>query len=231
MTEKELFPRVLVDHGEFAILRSLKNACKPEVVHLPVGDLLIADKMDALVLERKTVPDFISSMRSNRLWSQLLALMKHNEILGHKVVRRILVIHGGFWEYTNVSKVNEERFWASVFGALMQVEFIYHTPVIVCENNFAFDTFLRILVQREAKGRNEGLPKERWYTKSVRNLPEKNVKQYIIDSIPLVGQTRAKILLESFGSIAGVANSSVEEIAKVPGIGEKRAKQIYGILH
>lgn len=223
--------KVLVDHREFAILRILKKICKPEIVSLPLGDLLIAGESDALILERKTVSDFIGSIRSNRLWTQLLGLMKREEILGHKIARRMLVIHGGFCEYTNVSSVNEQRFWGSVLGALLQIEFVYDTPVVVCENNYAFEVFLRILLQREATRKNSGLPKGRWYRKSLGNLPEKNVKQYVIDSIPMIGEKKAKSLLESFGSISKIANSSVKEIAKVPGIGQKRAKEIYEILH
>lgn len=223
--------KVFVDHREFTILRLLKKICNPQTVSLPLGDLLIARNADSLILERKTVSDFVGSIRSNRLWTQLLGLMKRNEILGYKIGRRLLVIHGGFWEYTNVSRLNEQRFWASVLGALLQIEFVYDTPVIVCENNYAFETFLRILVQREAKGKNSGLPKGRWYRKSFRNLPEKDVKQYVLDSIPMIGEAKAKILLESFGSISKIANSSIEELAKVPGIGQTRAKEIYNILH
>ena len=72
-----------------------------EVVRLPIGDLLIVGDSGALVVERKTVSDFVSSIRSNRLWDQLLRLMKTEQILGYEVKRRLLVIHGGFWEYTN----------------------------------------------------------------------------------------------------------------------------------
>jgi len=64
---------------------------------MPLGDLMIVSDSGALVVERKTVSDFVNSIRSNRLWAQLLGLMKTEEILGSEVKRRLLVIHGGFW--------------------------------------------------------------------------------------------------------------------------------------
>jgi ERCC4-type nuclease len=95
--------KVLIDNRETSIVGLLKGISECEIVRLPVGDLLIAADAGALVVERKTVADFVGSIRSNRLWDQLLRLMKTEEIMGYEVKRRMLVIHGGFWKYTNVS--------------------------------------------------------------------------------------------------------------------------------
>ena len=72
--------------------------------------------------------------------------MKTDQILGYEVKRRLLVIQGGFWEYTNVASPEPQLFWSSVFGALLEVLFVYDTPFVVCENNYAFEVFLRILL-------------------------------------------------------------------------------------
>ena len=223
--------RVLVDNRETSIVGLLKGISDCEVVRLPVGDLLIASDSGALVIERKTVADFVGSVRSNRLWDQLLRLMKADEILGYEVKRRLLVIHGGFWEYTNVSPVDEQRFWGSVFGALLEVLFVYDTPFVVCENNYAFEVFLRILLRREEKGKHDGLPKARWYRKPVNRLPVKEVKHCLLDSIPMIGEVQAKNLLDYYGSISNIAKGTKDELMRVPGIGEKRAEKIYEIFH
>ena len=223
--------KVLVDKGEMTLLRHLKKICHPEVIKLPVGDLMIISESGALVVERKTVPDLISSIRSNRLWSQLLRMMKTEEMLGYEVKRRLLVIQGGFWEYTNVSPVNEERFWGSIFGSLLAINFEYNTPCIVCENNYAFEVFLRILLQREEKGKNDRLPQGRWYKKPLDRLPIKDVKEYVLDAIPTIGEARARKLLDSYGTIFDIAKSSKSDLMKVQGIGEKRAEKIYEVFH
>ncbi len=47
-----------------------------------------------------------------------------------------------------------------------------------------------------------------------------------LDSIPGIGNERRKSLLRRFGSAAGVARASVEEIAAVPGIGMRLARTV-----
>jgi ERCC4-type nuclease len=223
--------KVLVDRAEMTLLTFLKKFCTPQSVRLPLGDVMIAGDSGALLLERKTVPDLITSIRSNRLWSQLLRMMKMERMFGCEISRRLLVIQGGFWEYTNVSALNEDRFWGSIMGALLSINFVYNTPCIVCENNFAFETFLRVLVQREAQGKNDRLPEARWEKKSIARLPIKDAKCYLLDSIPSIGEARAKMLLNSFGTIENIAKSTKIELKKLPSIGENRAEKIYEIFH
>jgi len=223
--------KVFIDNRELSIVRHLKKTVKSEVVQLPIGDLVIADDSGALVVERKTVSDLVNSIRSNRLWDQLLRLMKTEEVLGYVVKRRLLVIHGSFWEYTNVTPINQELFWSSIFGALLEILFVYDTPFVVCENNDAFEVFLRILLDREEKGKHDSLPKARWFRRSISKLPTKDIKRYLLDAIPMIGEVQAKNLLDYFGSVSNIAKSTKDELMRVPGIGEKRAEKIYDIFH
>ncbi len=223
--------KIFIDNKELSMVRLIKKATNSEVVQLPIGDLIIADDSGALVVERKTVPDFVNSIKSNRLWDQLLRLMKTEEIMGYAVKRRLLVIHGSFWEYTNVTPVNQQLFWSSIFGALLEIVFVYDTPFVVCENNYAFEVFLRILIDREKKGKHDGLPKARWFRKSISQLPTKDMKCYLLDAIPLIGEVQAKNLLDYYESVSNIAKSTKVELMRVPGIGEKRAQKIYEIFH
>ena len=47
-----------------------------------------------------------------------------------------------------------------------------------------------------------------------------------LDSIPGVGDVKRKALLRRFGSVTGVREASVEELAGVPGIGGELARVI-----
>jgi excinuclease ABC subunit C len=51
-----------------------------------------------------------------------------------------------------------------------------------------------------------------------------------LDQIPGVGPTRRKKLLTTFGSLEGIRNASVEELAAVPGIPQGVAEQIKALL-
>ena len=216
----------------------VEEACKDvcdeiSYAQLPVGDYLIVSDNGAVCVERKTVPDFLSSVRSNRLWEQLLRMIKTEMVLGHEVKRRILLIHGNFENYLELG-FHEDwlRFWSQQMGAFMQIVYVYNTPIIHAEDDTAFKAFIRILIKREAAGKNDRLPEAKWYRKPAKaDLPEKDRKRYILSALPFIGEQLAANLLMHFGTIAEVASASVKDLQKVPKIGKKKAVLIYNMFH
>ena len=59
----------------------------------------------------------------------------------------------------------------------------------------------------------------------------KNRRRYALDGIAGIGPKRKRELMAYFGSLATIKGASSEEIAKVPGISQKLADDIYGALH
>ncbi len=227
--------KVHVDHRERGLTRLIKDLdFEIEFVQLPLGDYLIPSKDGCVLVERKTVRDFLSSVRSNRLWDQLLRLMKTEEVMESKIKRRILLIHGDFEDYlAPIFSVREHMvFWNQVMGAFMEILFVYDTPIIFARNNAAIKSFFKTLVRREAEGSNDKLPTARWYRKRARaELPVKDRKRYLLSSIPQIGEKLAGNLLEHFKTISAIANASTKELQKVPKIGTKKAKLIYQTFH
>ncbi len=210
---------LLVDIRERHIMDLLREY-NPEVIRLSAGDILIVKENTGILIERKTPSDFIFSIRSNRLWEQLLKMIKYDRIGLYMVKRRMLLIHGPL-------ELN-----AQIFGALMEILFVYEIPIIFLNNDFEFKEFFRILLQREEKGLNDKIPQERWYRKRFReDLPEKDKKIYILASLPYIGNVLAKNLFAEFGSIASIATAPEKDLMNVKGIGEKRAKLIYRMFH
>lgn len=228
---------LFIDHRERKVAHLIDDVCsEAKIIDLPLGDYLIASEKGSVIVERKSVHDFISSVRSNRLWDQLLRLMKAEEVLGYGIRRRILLIQGSVEKYlksiARYSVRDTEVFWSQIMGAFLEVLYVYNTPIIFIEKDEELRAFFKTLIRREEKGLNDKLPEAKWYMKRVRSdLPTKDRKRYILSSLPFIGEALAKNLLEHFGTISNVANASVGELQEVPKIGKKKAEIIYKMFH
>ena len=229
--------KLLVDYRERAIARLLRDVCEEiSFTQLPLGDYLIAMDSGAVVVERKTVTDFLVSVRTNRLWDQLLRMMKAEKVLGFRVKRRILLLHGSFDDYLSAVDYEKQesllKHWSQLMGAYMEIVYVYNTPIIHAESDTAFRAFMRILVKREMAGKNDKLPDARWYRKPVRaDLPVKDRRKYILCALPHIGDHLAENLLSHFDTISKVACASVQELQNVPKIGRKKAELVYSMFH
>jgi ERCC4-type nuclease len=229
--------KLYIDYRERKIRRLFETFFDNfELLQLPLGDYILSLNDDAIVIERKTIGDFISSIRSNRLWDQLLRLLKAEEVLGYKIKRRILLIQGNFESYLNFNETyspkNLSIFWSQLMGAFMEILYVYDTPLIFTEDDVALMAFFKTLIKREEKGMNDKLPSARWYRTPARaDLPTKDRKAYIISSFPMIGNQLAQNLLDHFGTIVAIANASKKELQRVPKIGKKKAEIIHKIFH
>uniref|UniRef100_A0A7V3ZU12 UvrABC system protein C n=1 Tax=candidate division WOR-3 bacterium TaxID=2052148 RepID=A0A7V3ZU12_UNCW3 len=61
-----------------------------------------------------------------------------------------------------------------------------------------------------------------------KKLRKKSIKKSVLDEIPGIGEKRKLLLLNTFGSIEGIKNAKIEEIAKI--IPRKLAEKIYQFL-
>jgi len=229
--------KLLVDHRERSLAEVLADVCEEVAfTQLPIGDYLLASDSGAVLVERKTVTDFLSSVRSNRLWDQLLRMMKAEKVLGHQIKRKILLIQGDFKDYFEAIEYSSQRsllvHWSQLMGAYMEIVYVYNTPIIHAEDETSLKAFMRILIKRETSGMNDKLPDARWYRKPARaDLPVRDRKKYILASLPYIGEVLAENLLDHFATISEVACAPVEELQKVPKIGKKKAEIIYNMFH
>jgi DNA excision repair protein ERCC-4 len=225
---------LFIDHRETKVIPILTRICEAsdiiktcEVTQLPLGDFLLTFESGGVLVERKSTPDFLSSIRSNRLWDQLLRFMKASTVLGYTVKRKLLIVHGTF-DYTELPTA----FWSRLMGAYMEILFVYDIPVILTEDDEAFFECMRILIKREKSKKNDLLPQSRWFRKHLSpDLPEMDVKRYVLSSIPTVGDALAGSLLDHFGTIKAVAHASKKQLQRVEGIGNVKAERIYEIFH
>ncbi|UCH37848.1 MAG: ERCC4-type nuclease [Candidatus Bathyarchaeota archaeon] len=229
--------KLLIDHRERQIAPLVEDVCSTiSWTQLPIGDYVLIADSEAIVIERKTVTDFVSSVRSNRLWDQLLRMMKTVKIFNCPIKRRLLLIHGNIDTYLEQMesrlKNDGSVYWSQLMGACLEIICVYNTPIIHAESDPAFTAFLRTLVKRESTGMNDKLPRAKWYMKPVKaNLPIKDRKKYILSALPHIGDRLSENLLTHFHTISNVACASIEELQNVPKIGKKKATLIYTMFH
>jgi len=230
--------RAYIDHREPPDFFSLVKQVFPDVIprQLPFGDLILLNNDQAVVVERKTIHDFVTSMRDNRLWEQLLRLMSQKTIDDATVARRILLICGNVTEYVNklseMSDYGMPRLLNSIIGAQLEVLFVYDTPIVFVETSKGVEAFLHTLAQREVQGKNDKNPQSRWFRiRSPSRLPLKDLKVFTLSTVPSIGLALAKVMVNHFGNIANVTNATLDELMSLPGIGPKKAQKIYETFH
>lgn len=183
--------------------------CEIQPKMLLCGDFLLSDRV---VVERKTVSDFIQSITDKRLFQQL-NLMKEN------FERPILIIEGEESLY-GVLQPNVIR------GALAAITIDLSIPIIwtrdVADTAGIVYWIARreqILEKREIVLRNKRVPKS-----------NKEKQEYFISSLPDVSVVRAKALLKHFKSPRNIFDASEKELTGVKGIGKGIAKKIKKVI-
>ncbi|MGC9127039.1 MAG: ERCC4 domain-containing protein [Thermoplasmata archaeon] len=219
---------IILDYRERSIIPTiLEIENHVEVTSLSVGDIIIPNGNECVIIERKETHDFIDSIKTSRLWDQLARLQSQENILDFRIKRRILLLHGNILP----AVIGERISWASVFGALMEIVYVYGVQVFQVETDYSLGEFIRVLKRREEEGKNDGNVRVRWERKIEYRRDDLSWKLYILSSIPYVGEKTAKKLLDRFGSIERISRASISDLMKVEGIGKEKAKLIHRLLH
>ncbi len=172
---------------------------------LDVGDYVVGGGVG---VERKSDRDLAESIKDGRLMSQL-------KDLADAFDKPVLVVEGDPRRYLDPE---------SVRGALASAVADFGVSVVTVDGPEETAAFLHRLALRAVKeGKRPKVPR-----KVRRGGGDPRVE--MLCALPGVGPELAERLLERFGSVGEVVNASVEELKKVPGIGEKKAKMIRRFL-
>ena len=191
-------PKIIVDlHERNSLVASelIHLGCNVEFKHLHIGDYIVKD----VVIERKTVSDFISSMLNRRLINQLQQMQQ--------VQNKLLIIEGIEEQelYSKDSEMNEN----SIRGMLLSVVLQFQVPIIMAKNYEDTASFIAVLAKKREKELNLN------FKKKSRNVKEQ--MQYIIEGLPGIGPKTAKKLLKEFKTIKNIINASEDDLKRVIG--------------
>src|SRR3989338_3483280 len=204
--------KVVVDARESAMIKELASqGLSVEAKSLDVADIVVSERVG---IERKTVEDFLASMIDKRLMQQVRELRKNFE-------RPLLVLEGEEDIYA-LRKIHPN----AIRGMLAAIAVSYAVPIIRTKNAVDTALLIKTIARRE---RGEG---EREFSVRVQKKPltTKELQEFVVESLPGVGPVIAKNLLKDLKSVKSVVNASVEELKKVEGLGEKKAKEIREVL-
>jgi len=202
---------IIVDHRESkcSVPFLLKEmGFKVEFKFLEIGDYIISPE---IAVERKTLHDFVSSLFDGRLFQQV-------DCLSSNYSSSFLIVEGNYNEIEGY--VQNPK---AVYGALVSLLLNYRINLINVPSERETAVILSSLTNQFSR-------KSSRFIKHIKKDSFIGQQVYVVSSLPSVGKTIATRLLEQFGSPKNVFQASADELAKIKGLGPKRARKIRSLL-
>ena len=188
-------PLIIADIHEknSLVLSHLSTQSNLQIKPLKIADYLVGQT----AIERKTVQDFISSMINKRLIQQLKQMQIYPQ--------RLLIIEGGLHstlqENTPITK--------ALRGFILSIITNHQTPIIQTLNPNETANYIITLAKQQLKLQTP----ISLHSRIPKTIQEQ--KQYILESFPNIGPTKAKKLLEKFQTISKTINASEESLEEI----------------
>ena len=180
------------------------------VERLPVGDYEVDSR---LLFERKTLVDFVASIKDGRLFRQA-----HR--LACAALKTAVILEGTSSDLAS-SRMHRE----AIQGAIVSLSIQFGLPI------------LRSRDPKESAGLMIYAAKQERASKDYVSLrhgkrpkTRRRRQLYVLQGLPYVGPKKARLLLNHFGSVRAVMSASPEELTSIPGMGDYTAKAVYNIV-
>lgn len=178
------------------------------VAELEVGDYFISDQV---VIERKQAADFAQSIMTGRLAFQV-ALMKA------VFTRPVLIVEGDLQHQEHLC--DREVLLGSLAWLAMQ-----GVSLTASGSPEHSAMLIEFMAHQEQAGQAHGPAMRGGRPKDLGLLA-----RFVVEGLPGCGAAASRRLLDHFGTVEAVMQASAEELAMVPGIGEKTAGRIREVL-
>lgn len=205
---------LLVDHREPSEMKAELSLIKNLIIEeaaLDVGDYSIPDK---LVIERKTVTDFVTSITEDNK-----RLFKQADAMAHSGLPSILILEGDIYGQRRTTL-------QSITGTLSYLSVIQRIAIVPTLSLHHSAYMIAKLVRHRVWGLG--------YDLGLRGAAPDDPAQgagFFIEGLPGVSALTAKRLLTHFGSARALANASEDDLRAVWGVGPKRARDIFRVLN
>ncbi|MHA1463010.1 MAG: ERCC4 domain-containing protein, partial [Candidatus Heimdallarchaeota archaeon] len=185
-----------------------KEGVELDFKQLDSGDYILSDRV---AVEYKKGEDLLSSIIDGRLFEQLGSITNAYQI-------PILLIEG-----FPSGGIHPE----AIAGALSSFIIDFGVSIIQTQSSEETAVILKRIAMREQ------ITKKRptLIRKAMRISNPKENSVQVLSSFPGINRTLASRMLESFGSIKGVLNATVEELTEIEGVGPKKSKKIIDLVN
>lgn len=169
---------------------------EPVLKELKVGDYIIND----IVIERKTISDFLSSMINKRLIRQLEELQQYE--------KKLIIIEGfdNKWLYNGVEdRINPN----AIRGFILSISLKHKIPIIFTKNEEDTAKYMSVIANKKETNMSLNAKKK--------TLNKQEQIQFILEGFPGIGPKTSKKLLKEFKSLQNIFNASQEKLEKILG--------------
>ena len=176
------------------------------IYRLSIGDYQVDNR---LIVERKTLKDFVVSIIDGRLFKQMLCLANSKS-------EGVLILEGTVSDMVEIGMTRE-----AMQGALITVSLILGIPILRSKDP-SETAKLMVYIGRQIESMAMGGVQRHGY----RPKNKRKRQLFILQGLPGIGPGRAGRLLDRFGSVEAAISASSSELQSVDGIGKSIADKI-----
>lgn len=207
--------KIVVDKRERSsnVIRYLKELAEVIEKNLILGDYVISERV---VVERKSIRDFLQSIIDHRIFKQLDALVETYE-------KPVLILEGNP-EFLFLERGIHAN---AIRGFFSSLALDYSVPVLWTQNSkeTAFQIYwLAKREQIENKREIQIRVKQKFFS-------DTQLQEYIVAGLPNVSNVLSRRLLKRFKTIKNIFTASPERLMEIEGMGKKKAKKIWEIIN
>ena len=202
-----------VDHREHWLMRQYMADLGFEIVHLNTGDGDVAS--NKVSIERKE-DDLLPSLFDQRRLRQLSAMREEAE--------HSFVVVTKSWDEIKNDASSKGMSVRTLIGYIASLCAVGYPPVFMNDRYDAAFLMERIVEKIEDD-------QHRLFVARPKKANPEDYRNALVEGLPKVGQQTRRRLVKEFGSLASLANASVEDLMNVEGIGKATAERIHSVLH
>jgi len=192
---------------------SRRDGVRTRLETLAVGDYVLSDRV---VVERKTVADFLDTLTGGderSMFEQLTDATRH-------YARPVVVIEGAdLYGQRNVHP-------NAIRGALASLTVDFGASVLQTADEDETTELLATIAEREQDDNERTVSVHG--EKSSKTLGEQ--QEYVVASVAEVGPVTAQSLLEEFGSVEAVMTADIDQLQAAEGVGEVTAERMREVV-